>query len=491
MIAATSYATRPLRIGLWVAVIAALGVAVAMPEQLQDAVLGAAAGAALIAALIQPLVVLPLLLFAVPFGGLTRSSGADAASTDLSFGAAELLVALLTLTWLARGVRRREIDVRFGAVALAALAMVGLAAFSIGYALDRASAIKESLKWLELLLALIILVDLVKDARAARWVIGAMFAAGTAESVYGAVQFLTGSGPSFFELQGALRAFGHFDQPNPFAGYLTIILPLAVCMALCRANPVPFRFLSLAAAGLMAMGIGLSQSRGAWLGAGVAGVCLLLAWSPFTRRLLIPCAAGGVVVLGLALSGLLPASILDRLAQTVEYFGVFDVRTVEVTSENWAIVERMAHWQAGWYMFVNHPWLGVGAGNYPAAYPDYFVASWREALGHAHNYYLNILAELGVIGGSVLLFFVVAAFTRLGGALVRSAQGPSGGSRGLRPFWRAVLAGAFGGLVVFCVHNLFDSLFVHSVNVQVGVLLGLGLVAAERVTRQPDVAVIE
>src|SRR2546423_12741880 len=58
-------------------------------------------------------------------------------------------------------------------------------------------------------------------------------------------------------------------------------------------------------------------------------------------------------------------------------------------------------------------------------------------------------------------------------------------------FWRAVLAGAWGGLVVFCVHTLFDSLFVHSVNVQVGVLLGLGLVAAERVTRQPDVAVIE
>jgi putative inorganic carbon (HCO3(-)) transporter len=143
-------------------------------------------------------------------------------------------------------------------------------------------------------------------------------------------------------------------------------------------------------------------------------------------------------------------------------------------------------------MFVDHPWLGVGAGNYPAAYPDYFVASWREALGHAHNYYLNILAELGIIGGSVLLFFVGAAFMRLGGALVRSEPVPSGGSRGLRPFWRAVLAGAFGGLVVFCVHNLFDSLFVHSVNVQVGVLLGLGLVAAERVTRQqPDMAVSE
>jgi putative inorganic carbon (hco3(-)) transporter len=205
---------------------------------------------------------------------------------------------------------------------------------------------------------------------------------------------------------------------------------------------------------------------------------------------LIPCALGGVLALGLAVSGLLPASILDRLAQTVEYFGVFDVRTVEVTSENWAIVERMAHWQAGWYMFVSHPWLGVGAGNYPAAYPDYFVATWREALGHAHNYYLNILAELGIIGGSVLIFFVAAAFARLGGALVRSEDPRPGSARAtaMRPgdaFWRAALAGVFGGLVVFCVHNLFDSLFVHSVNVQIGVLLGLGLVAAERVTHLP------
>jgi O-antigen ligase len=545
VIGAVSYAARPLRIGLWTAAVVALGVAVALPEQLQDAGLGVAAAAVGIAALIQPLVVFPLLLFAVPFGGLARGSSGDT-STDLSFGAAELLVALLTVTWLARGVRRHAINLRASAVALSALAMVGLAALSIGYALDRSLAIKEALKWLELLLVLVILVDLVRDARAARWVTGAMFAAAAAESAYGTVQFLTGSGPSFFELQGALRAFGHFDQPNPFAGYLTIVLPLAVCMALCRANPTAFRWLSLGAAGLIAVGVGLSQSRGAWLGGGVAALCLLLAWSGFTRRLLIPCGLAGILLLGLALAGLLPASILDRLAQTVEYFGVFDVRSVEVTSENWAIVERMAHWQAGWYMFLDHPWLGVGAGNYPAAYPDYFVATWREALGHAHNYYLNILAELGVLGGGVLLVFVSSAFIRLAGALIRSegasarpkreslagrvgagvadrpqlgpaAAGVDREERGhltgrtqlpeLPPrsalgdsrfaakkrhdqaFWRAVLAGAFGGLVVFCVHNLFDSLFVHSVNVQIGVLLGLGLVAAERVTHGPLVAV--
>jgi O-antigen ligase len=272
-----------------------------------------------------------------------------------------------------------------------------------------------------------------------------------------------------------LRAFGHFDQPNPFAGYLTTILPLAVCMALCQANPVPYRWLALGASAMMAVGIALSQSRGAWLGAGVAALCLLLAWSRWTRRLLLPCALGGALLLALAISGALPATLTDRLSQAIAYFGVFDVRNVDVTSDNWAVVERMAHWQAGWYMFLDHPWLGVGAGNYAEAYPGYYVSSWLEPLGHAHNYYLNMLAELGVVGGGLLLVVLFLAYRHLGGVLVRSeAQS--------RSFWRAVLAGTFGGLVVFCVHNLFDSLFVHSVNMQIGVLLGLGIVASQCLT---------
>jgi O-antigen ligase len=388
---------------------------------------------------------------------------------------AELLVALVMLAWLARGVRRHEVRVQTGGLVVAILGLVSLAGLSIGYAGDKTAAVKEMLKWLELLLAVVIVVDLAGTPRAARWVMGAMFLAGAAEATYGAVQFFTDSGPGAFQLQGALRAFGHFDQPNPFAGYLTTMLPLAVCMGLCAANPRPYRWFALLSAGLIAAGIGLSQSRGAWLGALIATICLVLAWSQRTRRLLIPCTLGAALALALAVSGALPVAILDRLAQAVDYFGVFDVRSVEVTSENWAVVERMAHWQAGWYMFIDHPWLGVGAGNYAQAYPDYFVGSWVEPLGHAHNYYINMLAELGVVGGGLLVLLLGIAFVHLGGALVRSESNGDA-------FWRAVLAGVFGGLIVFCVHNLFDSLFVHSVNIQIGVLLGLGLLAVRHVS---------
>ena len=456
----------------WAIAIVALGVAIALPDQSVDAVLGVGAVATAVLAFIQPVVAVPLLLFAIPFG--SRTSTTDKTS-DLTIGAAELLVALLALAWLARGAQRRQLHIQAGGIVVAVLAIVALAGLSVGYALDATSAVKETLKWLELLLALVIVVDLLRETAetGARWIIGAMFVAGAAEAAYGAMQFLTDSGPTAFDLQGALRAFGHFDQPNPFAGYLTTILPLAACMALCRANPRLFRWLSAAATFVLAAGIGLSQSRGAWLGATVAAVCLLLAWNRTTRRLLIPCGLGAALLLALALTGALPAAILDRLSQAVEYFGVFDVRTVEVTPANWAVVERMAHWQAGWYMFLDHPWLGVGAGNYAQAYPAYYVASWIEPLGHAHNYYINMLAELGVFGGGLLLLFLGAAFVQLGGTLVRSEE--QGGT-----FWRAVLAGVFGGLVVFCVHNLFDSLFVHSVNVQIGVLMGLAVAARQR-----------
>ena len=49
-------------------------------------------------------------------------------------------------------------------------------------------------------------------------------------------------------------------------------------------------------------------------------------------------------------------------------------------------------------MAETQPWLGVGFGNYAAAYPDFRLLLWENALGHAHNYYLNVAAEIGAIG---------------------------------------------------------------------------------------------
>jgi putative inorganic carbon (hco3(-)) transporter len=466
-----SRVTRIAEIGGWGALAFVVAFAVALPEEPLWVVLGAAAGVAIVAIVLRPMLGLPLLLVAVPFGTLARVSGDSTSDTTVSLGAVEAVAAMFAIAWLGQGVRQHRVNLRGGALVGALGTMAALAVFSVTYADDRSSALKEALKWLEVVVVLLAVVDLVRDARSARWVIAAALLAGGAEAAYGAYQFATGSGPAFFEVDGVLRAYGNFDQPNPFAGYLAMLLPLAVLMAACSANPLGFRLFALASGLAMLGGIGLSQSRGAWLGVAITAGVLLVMWSTATRRLLAPALGIGVAGTALAVSGLLPPALLDRVGQLIAYFGVFDVRTVELTSENFSVVERMAHWQAGWYMFLAHPWLGVGAGNYAEAYPNYYVATWLDPLGHAHNYYLNMLAELGVVGGLTLLLVLGQIFRHIGGALLYTHQ------PGL---WRAVLGSAVGAMVVFCVHNLFDDLFVHGVNVQIAILLGLALISVDR-----------
>ena len=112
--------------------------------------------------------------------------------------------------------------------------------------------------------------------------------------------------------------------------------------------------------------------------------------------------------------GILPASIVDRgSSATQELFVLADVRAVDITPENYAIVERLAHWQAAINMAEQHPWLGVGLGNYEATYNSYRLLNWEESLGHAHNYYLNVLAETGIIGliGYIAVFVNILFLT--------------------------------------------------------------------------------
>jgi O-antigen ligase len=125
-------------------------------------------------------------------------------------------------------------------------------------------------------------------------------------------------------------------------------------------------------------------------------------------------------------------------------------------------------------MFIDHPWLGLGPGNYPVAYQRYFLPGWLEPLGHAHNYYLNLAAESGLLG--------LAAFILTLGLAYRAALG---GIRSPDPFWRVLALGVLGSLAVVTVHSGVDNLFVHGVAVQFGSLMALAWLASQT-TRASD-----
>jgi O-antigen ligase len=219
----------------------------------------------------------------------------------------------------------------------------------------------------------------------------------------------------------------------------------------------------------------MSWSRGAQIG--LAAAIAVMAAAIVTR-------SGRAAVLGVTFTVLLfyilliggisvvPPSVIQRFSDFVPYVGVADVRGIEVTDANFAVLERMAHWQSALEMWTEHPWLGVGIGNYEPAYGRYALPQWPLPLGHAHNYYLNIAAEAGVLGlGAYLVLWVTALI------------GAYRGTRRTSGWHWGIALGILGVLVHLSVHNFFDNLYVHAMYVQVAILLGIG--AAHQRTLRP------
>ncbi len=433
----------------------------------------AVAGAGLaLAVLVRPVWGLYALPFLIPFGRLREVSLGPA-----RVGGLEAVLGLVLAAWLARGVARRELRLAPPPLLPAWVLWLGAMWVSVLGALSLGSSLKELVKWGEMA-ALYLMAWHELRRRDILIITLSTVAAGALAALQGIYQAVFQVGPAgfLFPLAGRLwlRAYGTFMQPNPYGGYLGLTLPLAygVLLALLLSPPgergsgegrwaLPALGTAMAvAAGLMGLALFFTLSRGAWLGAAVA---LAAVSALLSRRALVASAlAAAAAALFLAMGGAraLPAAFRERLTDFLPYLGMVDVRGVEITERNFAVIERLAHWYAAIGMFADRPWLGVGVGNYAAVYPAYKIPPWDDPLGHAHNIFLNVAAETGLVGLVAYVLFWLAAF-RLTWQAVRATEG----------VWRGIAVGALGSFVHLSVHNLVDNLYVAGMYVQVALLL--------------------
>lgn len=432
-------------------------------------------GALLVGALLLfPELAVYLLVFAVPFGSLLpfNIGGANVTAAD----------GLLLLAWalyLARGIARRRVELKIPPLALPFGLFILAAGVSMTVARSLTDSIAELTKWIEMFAAYWLVAQFFEEKQIGK-LLAVMFCAGLAQALLGAYQYYFRVGPEGFLLFGGanLRAYGTFEQPNPYAGYLGLILPLAlgaglgILVNVSRKGAKAPRFIDwgllvLATVSAVAMLAALffSYSRGAWIGVAAAlGVTalLVLVRSKRAATLAIVLGLAALIVIGLGEINVVPNIITERFATVGDYFNFQDVRGVRANDENFALVERRAHWQAALEMFQDAPWVGVGFGNYAVMYPMYALPKWDDPLGHAHNYYLNVLAEAGALGFVAYVILWGAIFLVVG----RAALVARGWRQGL-------LAGGFGMLVTLSIHNFFDNLFVHAMYIQVGLTLGM------------------
>lgn len=433
----------------------------------------------------SPITLLVILLVLAPL----RTLIATESNLSLPLDIGQILLVIYLSGWVIFRIYHRKPILKIAITKLLAIIFVLTLIFGLNMwnSISISAWLTEWLKWV--IIAIFVWHIMLSERLNWQWLVYAVLASAVANALVGLYIFFGGSGADHLVIGGRFfRAFGTFGQPNPFGGFMGISLPLSIMGAYSQLSIIwkqhrhkhklPTRSILLLLVFMMVSIVLLaalvaSWSRGAWLGFMIATGVMVFA-IPRKLSLSISLSFGLILlVLGMWFGGLIPQSIINRLTTAAtDFITIDDIRGVDITTVNYAVVERIAHWQAAVNMAEAHPLTGVGLGNYEIVYDNYRLLNWEEPLGHAHNYYLNILAEAGIIGFLIYIAFWLTLFA----VTWQTRQHPD-------TFSRAIVIGLLGAWTYIAVHSIFDNLYVNNLFLHIGLLLSILAILHQQVSQ--------
>jgi putative inorganic carbon (HCO3(-)) transporter len=239
---------------------------------------------------------------------------------------------------------------------------------------------------------------------------------------------------------------------NSLAGYLNLVVPLAMaCFMIGKHAYV--RRLGLVCAATATAALYFTGSRGGWIAYGF--MLLAVYWYSSPRREAV---ARLAIVLALAAAIVVTLSLSGTGMASQDQFAVQAGRAQEVDA--FTLESRLALWNAAAQMFVQHPVLGIGFGNYRLHFQEY-IPGIDYALD-AHSLYLQFLSETGIAG--FLSFLLVSwSFLRTGGRLARGSD----------ELYRIIGVAACGAVTATLAHGGVD--YLYGVSPQFGNMFFLAL----------------
>ena len=287
---------------------------------------------------------------------------------------------------------------------------------------------------------------------------------GLALAIFALLQHFTWIG-KFYWVRPTLvtSAFGPFANHNHFAGYMELLIPLPIAMILTRSVSRELRVLYGFAAAVMGLAAVVSLSRGGMisLAAMMMFIVLVSIRVPSVRRLASRgsgFATGGtkrgvahgfrsiasqlvvvaalVVVIGSGILWIGANPVVQRVTRGLPVQG--SPQETFSTSRGWI-------WRDTMTMIRANPLLGVGLGAYVTAFNVYTRSDGSLRVPQAHNDYLQVVADCGIAGGIIVLWFIVMIYRTV--------------ARGIRasdPLVGALALASGTGIFAILVHSLFD-----------------------------------
>ena len=263
----------------------------------------------------------------------------------------------------------------------------------------------------------------------------------------------------------ALAPFGSFVNRHNYAAYMEMALAVPLGLIFTGAITKDKRLLYITAIALMGVSLLLSGSRGGLI-AFLAEVIFLVLLTTGTKSrsnlafklalavLLFVAVVGGAIFVGGETS-------LTRVAETAA--------TGDLTTG------RSNIWQVTLGVIKGNLPFGAGFGAFGVAYTPYDAMSGLERVEQAHNDYLQVLADAGVVGLLIGAFLLFRIFV-LGRASVSIRN----------TYRRGIAFGALAGIFAILVHSLFDFVL-HTTAVSVMFLMLISLLIASRSSYADDV----
>lgn len=203
-------------------------------------------------------------------------------------------------------------------------------------------------------------------------------------------------------LSGDSRASGFFGHPMTFAGYFCIYLPVLLVCFLEQRIYGQWRWLAGGSFVLGVVALLFNATRGAWLALTIVLLFILAYYLIKGNKLAMLCLA-----------------LFIAAGAGLSQYQTFVQRLATITDTKYqSNTERLLIWQSAYTMFKDHPVLGVGLGQYKDNYQKKYISPKAKEpyLSHAHNNFLQMLAENGIVGFvgflTLLVCFIGYSFKR-------------------------------------------------------------------------------